>query len=207
MNNFKSLVSGVGNINKTRKYYDDWSENYDATLKLWNYQAPKKSIKFLQETININPQKILDLACGTGLFGTELKKIYPKSQIYGSDISNKSLKITSGKKIYKKLQIKNFEQLHHYKLKFDLISLIGSMTYCKNFDKLFANINKNIKEKGFVIFSHRTDLWKQQDFLRILKKHQKILKIIKISRPLNYLPLNNDFKKKIKIKIVLLQKY
>jgi len=207
MNNFKSLVSGVGNINKTRKYYDDWSENYDATLKLWNYQAPKKSIKFLKETININPQKILDLACGTGLFGTELKKIYPKSQIYGSDISNKSLKITSGKKIYKKLQIKNFEQLHHYKLKFDLISLIGSMTYCKNFDKLFANINKNIKEKGFVIFSHRTDLWKQQDFLRILKKHQKTLKIIKISRPLNYLPLNNDFKNKIKIKIVLLQKY
>ena len=207
MNNFKSLVSGVGNINKTRKYYDDWSENYDATLKLWNYQAPKKSIKFLQETININPQKILDLACGTGLFGIELKKIYPKSQIYGSDISNKSLKITSGKKIYKKLQIKNFEQLHHYKLKFDLISLIGSMTYCKNFDKLFANINKNIKEKGFVIFSHRTDLWKQQDFLRILKKHQKTLKIIKISRPLNYLPLNNDFKNKIKIKIVLLQKY
>ena len=105
------------------------------------------------------------------------------------------------------LQIKNFEQLHHYKLKFDLISLIGSMTYCKNFDKLFANINKNIKEKGFVIFSHRTDLWKQQDFLRILKKHQKTLKIIKISRPLNYLPLNNDFKNKIKIKIVLLQKY
>ena len=207
MNNFKSLVSGVGNINKTRKYYDDWSENYDATLKLWNYQAPKKSIKFLKETININPQKILDLACGTGLFGTELKKIYPKSQIYGSDISNKSLKITSGKKIYKKLQIKNFEQLHHYKIKFDLISLIGSMTYCKNFDKLFDNVNKNIKEKGFVIFTHRTDLWKQQDFLRILKKHQKTLKIIKISRPLNYLPLNNDFKNKIKIKIVLLQKY
>ena len=207
MNNFKSLVSGVGNMNKTRRYYDDWSENYDATLKLWNYQAPKKSIKFLQETININPQKILDLACGTGLFGIELKKIYPKSQIYGSDISNKSLKITSGKKIYKKLQIKNFEELHHYKLKFDLISLIGSMTYCKNFDKLFANINKNIKEKGFVIFSHRTDLWKQQDFLRILKKHQQTLKIIKISRSLNYLPLNNDFKNKIKIKIVLLQKY
>ena len=107
---------------------DDWSENYDATLKLWNYQAPKKSIKFLKETINIKPKNILDLACGTGLFGAELKKVYPKSHIYGSDISKKSLKISSGKKIYKKLQIKNFEQLHHYKIKFDLISLIGSMT-------------------------------------------------------------------------------
>ena len=74
-------------------------------------------------------------------------------------------------------------------------------------DKLFANINKNIKEKGFVIFTHRIDLWEKQDFLSILKKHQKTFKITKISRPVNYLPLNNDFKNKIKIKIVLLQKY
>tara|TARA_X000000950_G_scaffold62894_1_gene76808 strand:+ start:462 stop:1085 length:624 start_codon:yes stop_codon:yes gene_type:complete len=207
MNNFKFLVSGVGNINKTRKYYDDWSENYDETLKSWNYKAPQKSIKFLQETTNIKPKNILDLACGTGLFGNELKKIYPNTEIYGSDISKKSLKITLGKKIYKKLQIKNFEQLHHYKIKFDLISLIGSMTYCKNFDKLFDNVNKNIKEKGFVLFTHRIDLWEKQDFLSILKKYQKTLKIIKISRPLNYLPLNKDFENKIKIKIVLLQKY
>ncbi len=207
MSNFKSLVSGVGNLNKTTKYYDDWSEKYDETLKLWNYQAPKKSIKFLKETTNFKPNNILDLACGTGLFGAKLKKVYPKSHIYGSDISKKSLKISSEKKIYKKLQIKNFEQLHNYKIKFDLISLIGSMTYCKNFDNLFVNINKNIKQKGFVLFTHRIDLWQKQDFLNILKKYQKSLKIIKISRPLNYLPLNKDFKNKIKIKIVLLQKY
>jgi len=207
MSNFKSLVSGVGNLTKTTKYYDDWSKNYDETLKLWNYQAPKKSIQFLKETINTKPKNILDLACGTGLFGTELKKNYPKSYIYGSDISKKSLKIALEKKIYIKLQIKNFEQLHHYKIKFDLISLIGSMTYCKNFEKFFANINKNIKKKGFVLFTHRVDLWKQQDFISILKKHQKTLRIIKISRPINYLPLNKDFKNRIKIKIVLLQKY
>ena len=68
-------------------------------------------------------------------------------------------------------------------------------------------VNKNIKEKGFVLFTHRIDLWEKQDFLSILKKHQKSLKINKISRPVNYLPLNNDFKNIIKIKIVLLQKY
>ncbi len=206
MTNFKSLVSGVGNLNKTSKYYDDWSENYDETVKLWNYQAPKKSIKFLKETLTIKPKNILDLACGTGLFGIELKKIYAKSNIYGSDISKKSLKIASGKKIYIKLKNKNFEKFHYFNTKFDLISLIGSMTYCKNFKKLFANINKNIKKKGFVLFTHRVDLWKQQDFFNILKTYQKTFKIIKISRSLNYLPLNSDFKNKIKIKIVLLQK-
>ena len=207
MTNFKSLVAGVGNLSKTSKYYDDWAENYDETLKLWNYQAPKKSIKFLKETLNIKPKNILDLACGTGLFGIELKKIYPKSNIYGSDISKKSLKILSDKKIYIKLKNKNFEELHYFNTKFDLISLIGSMTYCKNFKKLFANINKNIKKKGFVLFTHRVDLWKQQDFFNILQTYQKTFKITKISRPLNYLPLNKDFKNKIKIKIVLLQKY
>ena len=51
------------------------------------------------------------------------------------------------------------------------------MTYCKNFNKLFANIDKNLKEKGYLIFTHRIDLWKQQDFLSILKKHQKSFKI------------------------------
>ena len=42
MTNFKSLVYGVGNLNKTKRYYNDWSKDYDKTLKIWNYQAPKK---------------------------------------------------------------------------------------------------------------------------------------------------------------------
>jgi len=207
MNNFKSLVSGVGNLNKTTKYYDDWSENYDATLKLWDYQAPKKSSQFLKKINKVRGKNILDLACGTGLFGLELKKLYPKSIIYGSDISKESLKIANTKNIYYDLKVKNFEQFNYQKIKFDLISLIGSMTYCKNFDKLFININKNIKENGFFIFTHRVDLWEKQNFGNILKKLNKSLKIIKISRPTNYLPLNKDFKNKIKIRMVLLQKY
>ena len=203
----KSLVHGIGNASKTKIYYDLWSNEYDMTLNKWNYQAPKKSANLLLKKVKNKPRYILDLACGTGLFGSELKKLYKDSLIYGSDISKKSLKISSGKKIYIKLKNKNFEELHYFNTKFDLISLIGSMTYCKNFEKLFANINKNIKKKGFVLFTHRVDLWKQQDFFNILKTYQKTFKITKISRPLNYLPLNKDFKNKIKIKIVLLQKY
>ena len=122
MNNFKSLVLGVGNIDKTTKYYDDWSENYDATLKSWNYQAPKKSIKFLKETIQIKPQKILDLACGTGLFGTELIKLFPKSQIYGSDISKKSLKITKRKKFIRNYKIRILK--NYIIIKLNLISFL-----------------------------------------------------------------------------------
>ena len=72
---------------------------------------------------------------------------------------------------------------------------------------LLKKLNSKTPKKGFVLFTHRIDLWEKQDFLSILKKHQKTFKITKVSRPVNYLPFNNDFKNKIKIKIVLLQKY
>ena len=58
----KSLINGIGNIAKTRKYYDDWAPNYDLTLKNWNYQAPK-SINLLKKDYK-KPKYILDLACG-----------------------------------------------------------------------------------------------------------------------------------------------
>ena len=202
----KSLITGIGNLKNIKKYYDDWSEKYDETLNNWNYQAPKKCARILKQRILSHPKNILDLACGTGLFGHELNKIYNHSNIYGSDISYKSIKIAKEKNIYKKLKKLNFETKHDYKIRFDLISLIGAMTYCKNFNKLFLIIDYYLNKKGFFIFSHRIDLWQVQDFDNILKKFSKNLKINYISRPCNYLPCNNDFKDKIKIRIVLLQK-
>ena len=43
----KSLIKGIGNEKETKIYYDNWSENYDLTLKKWNYKAPKKAVNIL----------------------------------------------------------------------------------------------------------------------------------------------------------------
>ena len=201
-----SLVSGLGNLNTTKKYYDDWSKKYDLTLNQWKYTVPKKSIKLLKSKFNRRPNKILDLACGTGLFGEELIKIYKNSHIYGSDISEKSLIIAKEKKIYKKLFKNDFEKKINFKIKFELVSMIGAMTYCKNFEKLFSNIKYYLLKNGYFIFSHRIDLWEKQNFYEILNAHKSDLKIKFISRPNNYLPANKDFSNKIKIRLVLLQK-
>ena len=88
-----SLVSGIGNQAKTKLYYDTWSNDYDATLESWDYKIPLKSSQLLKKNLKIDPERILDLACGTGLFGSEVRKIYKKSVVYGLDISNSSLKI------------------------------------------------------------------------------------------------------------------
>ena len=94
-----NLISGIGGHKETKIYYDNWSKDYDENLKNWNYDAPKKSIKKLRKYKYINPKKILDLACGTGLFGGELRKLYPNSKIDGMDISKKIL-IQAKKKKY-----------------------------------------------------------------------------------------------------------
>ena len=86
-----SLVNGIGSLEATKKYYDDWSEKYDKTLNEWNYKVPKKCINLLKRNIKHKPNSVLDLACGTGLFGEELFKTYGNIKIFGSDISQKSL--------------------------------------------------------------------------------------------------------------------
>ena len=206
MTKLKSLVSGIGNSQEIIKYYDSWSKDYDKTLNYWKYTAPSKSINILIRKLKKQPKNILDLACGTGLFGAELKKNFGKANIYGSDISSKSLILAKKKDIYKKLFRSNFENRYNYKIKFDLISMIGSMTYCKNFEKLFSNLFFYLNKKGNFIFSHRIDLWKKQKFDEILAFHSKSFKVKFISNPLKYLPENKEFKDKIQIRIVLLEK-
>ena len=201
-----SLVSGIGNQAKTKLYYDTWSNDYDATLESWDYKIPFKSSQLLKKNLKIDPERILDLACGTGLFGSEVRKIYKKSIVYGLDISNSSLKIARQKNVYYKLQCLSFEKKIKYNFKFDLISLMGSMTYAKNFKKLFNNVLFNLKKNGFFIFTHRIDLWKKQNFDNLIEKFNKFLFVEYRSKPLNYLPENRNFSNKVKIRIMVLKK-
>ena len=205
MTNSKSLVDGIGNEALTEQYYDDWALNYDQTLKKWNYKAPIKAVNVLiaiKENIRLN----LDLACGTGMFAKELKKKYPNIIIDGCDISSQSLKIAKKKNLYRYLFKKSFEKKINLTKKYDSVSMIGSMTYCKKPKFLLSLIKSYLKKNGVFIFTHRIDLWEKQNFDEVLKSFQESLFLIYKSRPLNYLPANTYFLDRIKIRIVILKK-
>ena len=205
MTKIKSLLDGIGNQSVTEKYYDDWAFNYDQTLKNWNYKAPKKAINILSK-IKVKINSNLDLACGTGMFAGELKKKYTNIIIDGCDISSQSLKIAKKKNIYRKLYKKSFETKINITKKYDSVSMIGSMTYCRKPKFLLLLILNYLKKNGVFIFTHRIDLWEKQNFDSIIESFQKSLKIVYKSRPLNYLPKNVSFTNKIKIRIIVLKK-
>ena len=202
----KTLLSGIGDNKAIKKYYDNWSNDYDKTLNLWNYKAPINTANVLKENTKLIPKKILDLACGTGLFAQEIIKIYPKSIIDGCDISKKILIQAKKKNIYRKLFHTNFEQRINLSTKYDLVSCIGALTYVKDHLNFLFNVSKLTNSSGYFVFTHRYDLWKNQQFQKILKYQSEIWKVIFTSKPLLYLPKNKDFTNKIKIKIILLKK-
>ena len=136
MTNTKSLVEGIGNQILTEKYYDDWALDYDQTLKNWNYKAPLRAVNAMS-LIKDNISSNLDLACGTGMFAAKLKKKYTNIAIDGCDISSQSLKIAKNKKLYRSLIKQSFEKKINILKKYDAVSMIGSMTYCKNPKLLF----------------------------------------------------------------------
>ena len=199
------LLEGIGNSNEIKKFYDDWSYEYDSTLKKWNYKAPSLSSRILEKRVKKSPKYLLDLACGTGLFAEEVRKYFPKCICDGCDISGEIIKISKTKKIYRNLYKKSFEKKINSRNEYDLVSLIGAMTYCADHICLFNLVNDYLIKGGLFIFTQRTDLWDRFNFDNFIDSQKKFKKIYK-SRPLNYLPLNKDFTSRIKIRIVLLKK-
>ena len=205
MTNTKSLVDGIGNQIVTEKYYDDWALDYDQTLKNWNYKAPLRAVNAMS-LIKDNISSNLDLACGTGMFAAKLKKKYTNIAIDGCDISSQSLKIAENKKLYRNLIKQSFEKKINIKKKYDSVSMIGSMTYCKKPKTLFSLIFSYLKKDGIFIFTHRIDLWEKQNFDLLVNNFSKSFYLVHKSRPLNYLPQNSSFSNKIKIRLVVLKK-
>ena len=201
----KSLRKGIGNSKDVEIFYDKWSNSYDQTLYNWNYKAPKQSVNILKKFIKKKPRFLLDLACGTGLFVKEYLKTYPNCICDGSDISKKILNKSERNGKYRNLYKKSFEKKINIINKYNIVSLIGAMTYCENHQSLFNLVSYYLDKKGYFIFTQREDLWKDLNFENILKSRSDFGLIYK-SRPLNYLPKNEDFSSNIKIRIVLLIK-
>ena len=201
----KSLRKGIGNRKEVESYYDNWSSSYDKTLYQWDYKAPLRSVNILKKYIKTKPKFILDLACGTGLFIDKFLKAYPDCICDGSDISRKILNISKRNGKYRYLYKKSFENKIKIANKYNVVSLIGAMTYCKNHQSLFKLVSYYLSKNGYLIFTQRVDLWRELKFDNILEKLTDFDSIY-ISRPLNYLPKNKDFGSDIKIRIVLLKK-
>ena len=200
------LLKGIGNSKEIKNFYDSWSNEYDKTLGEWNYKAPKQAALILKKYSIGKPRFLLDLACGTGLFAQEIRKIYPTITCDGTDISKKIINISLQKGLYRNLYLSNFDKNIKPDDDYNVVSLIGGMTYCSNYQLLFSHVFNYLTNKGYFIFTHRIDIWERFNFDKFLKLNEDKFEITYKTKPLNYLPNNKDFGTKVKIRIILLRK-
>ena len=100
----------------------------------------------------INLGSVLDLGCGTGLVGSELKSFL--KNIDGVDLSKFMLEEANNKKIYNNLFHNDIEDfLTKINLEYDYFIAADVFVYIGNLSKIFKLIKKRNKRNGKLIFS------------------------------------------------------
>ena len=95
---------------------------------------------------------MLDLGCGTGLAGVELKELC--QNIQGIDLSKKMLREASRKNVYDDLNHTGIvEYLSEATLDFDLFVSTDVFIYVGDLSEIFRLIKSRNKRKGWLVFS------------------------------------------------------
>ena len=134
--------------------FDKYASHFENSLvnKL-EYNIPKKIIKMITtNNSNIQLGSILDLGCGTGLIGDEIKNFC--SNLQGIDLSLSMLDQAKNKNIYDKLEQRDItEYLSTENLDFNYFIAADVFVYVGDLSEVFRLIKSRKKSKGKLVFS------------------------------------------------------
>ncbi len=140
------------------------SEYKQRNMKIWNEVAPRyhkrwasvnkgpfQSTKKLIELIKINKNnRVLDVACGTGVVTKQIQKKVGKSgYVVGIDTSTTAIKIA--KKENKKIDFLNADAENlSFSKKFDIVTCQYALFFFPNAQKALKNIKNSLKKSGII---------------------------------------------------------
>ena len=134
--------------------FDGYAAKFDASLvEQLDYQTPQMIAKLMRENDKKdNLGSMLDLGCGTGLFGMEISKA--SSRIVGIDISRSMLSKASEKGVYDRLVKRDIESyLSTEALDFDYFVATDVFVYLGELAGVFESISSRNKSSGKLVFS------------------------------------------------------
>lgn len=186
--------------------YDEMASTYDNTLlKDWGYEAPAVAAELLARYL-VRKSIVLDVGCGTGLTGLELKRVGFET-LRGADISAASLDSAAKKGVYESLvRADLLEPLPFADDAFDGAVCVGVLSYISG-DNLFNELCRIVRPGGILALSHRTDLVVQREFEKFLARFATEGRWSSVynSEPLPYLPGHPDFGTAIPVQFFVLK--
>ena len=183
------------NSDEVARYYDEWADQYDATLREWRYEAPEQVAARLRAELRPDAT-ILDAGCGTGLSAEALSDA-GFTAIDGMDISQRSLDIAARSGRYRALAQVDLQQLPlpYGDDVYDGLACVGVLTYVPDSAGILREFCRIVKPGGCMVLTQRSDLLHERAFPQTLQSLQDegLLTTAEISAPMPYLPDNDEF--------------
>ena len=188
------LTTPISAPDQVAKYYDDWAQTYDATLKGWHYDSPTIGAQLLVERGGVGP--VLDVGCGTGLTGQALHDAGIEI-IDGIDLSLASIELARARGVYRHVQHVDLQQLPlpHPTNSYGAMLCIGVLSYVPDAEPLLRETARVVVNGGRVVLSQRDDMWEERNFGELLKRLETegLFADVWWSEPQPYMPGHEDF--------------
>lgn len=116
----------------------------------WWWEGRRRLLKILLS--KKEPEKILDIGCGTGETLSFLRKVFPEAELYGIDLSPVAVKYAKSRghqKIFRASALK----LPFKKNFFDTILILDVLEHIKNHQKVIFEANRVLKNEGQIIIT------------------------------------------------------
>ena len=193
LKNYENLdLKDAKNDNRLTEVYRDWAKKYDYDNDhvLGTVSQPK-SVNLLSTRLKDKTAKIIDVGCGTGLVGEELKA---KDFIYfdGLDISKDMLSIAKSRG-YRNLFLGSLnKQLPVFDNAYDAAMCIGVFTHGHVSSDRFNELCRIVKPGGYVCFTINEGVFEEYGFKEMIAEFQlnKVWEVISLYKD-DYMTLEN----------------
>lgn len=170
--------------------YDGWSGTYDVDLAAWSYQAPAR---VAATVLDRRPEAaaVLDVGCGTGLVGRELRSRGYAGRLTGLDLSAESLARAESLGGYDVLRVADLQQpLPVEDDAVDAVVCVGVMTYLPDVEAVWRELARVARPGGLVVVTQREDLWEARDCQAVVDRlrDEGAWEPVEVSEPAAYLP-------------------
>ncbi|HLC55895.1 MAG TPA: methyltransferase domain-containing protein [Candidatus Nanoarchaeia archaeon] len=138
----------------TRRLYNkiaEWYHDLRTKDSGWFYNEMLEMPTTLKLLGNVKDKKILDLGCGTGIYA---KVLTNKGAIIRCiDISEEMIKIAKKGNPKIEFKIGNMDNLPYKDKEFDVVLAALSLEYSKDWDPIFKEVKRVLKDNGLFVFS------------------------------------------------------
>jgi len=161
---FDDRLSKVYSTSENKEHqYDEWAETYESDLvNDMDYVAHKEASDIFSAVVPDRSQRILDVACGTGLVGEYLQSLGYRD-LHGVDFSQNMIDLSRGRNVYQYLWQHDFTTPASPGEHYDALICVGLFSYTIPKISDMHNVVNCVKPGGYCVITVNGSAWEDLD--------------------------------------------